>query len=80
MRNISKERVLRIPDIDLDSEGAKRKQIIHALRNHFGEEHVLQVCTFGTQGSKSALQTACRGLGIDNDIALYLSGMIPFER
>lgn len=69
-----------IADIDIDTEGSKRPQIIKALKNHFGSNKVLQVCTFGTEGSKSALQTACRGLGIDSDIALYLSGMIPFER
>jgi DNA polymerase-3 subunit alpha len=69
-----------IPDVDIDTEGSKRSQIIQALRKYFGEDRLLQVCTFGTEGSKSALQTACRGLGIDNDIALYLSGMIPFER
>jgi DNA polymerase III subunit alpha len=69
-----------IPDIDIDTEGSKRPQIIKALRNHFGSNRVLQVCTFGTEKSKSALQTACRGLEIDNDIALYISGMIPFER
>ncbi|WP_235850197.1 PHP domain-containing protein, partial [Niallia circulans] len=68
------------PDIDIDTEGAKRNRIIQALKNHFGEERVLQIATFGTEGSKSALQTACRGLGIDSDISLYLSGMIPFER
>jgi DNA polymerase-3 subunit alpha len=69
-----------IPDIDVDTEASKRQQIIQALRQYFGEDKLLQVCTFGTEGSKSALQTACRGLGIDTDIALYLSGMIPFER
>ncbi|MCP1159290.1 PHP domain-containing protein [Bacillus infantis] len=69
-----------IPDIDVDSEGSKRPQIIKALIDHFGSDKVLQVCTFGTEKSKSALQTACRGLGIDSDISLYLSGMIPFER
>jgi DNA polymerase-3 subunit alpha len=69
-----------IPDIDVDTEASKRQQIIQALRQYFGEDRLLQVCTFGTEGSKSALQTACRGLGIDTDIALYLSGMIPFER
>ena len=51
-----------------------------ALRDRFGESKVLQIATFGTEGSKSALKTACRGLGIDNDIAQFLSGMIPFER
>lgn len=69
-----------IADIDIDTEGSKRPQILQALRNHFGNDKVLQVCTYGTEGSKSALQTAARGLGIDSDIALYLSGMIPFER
>jgi DNA polymerase-3 subunit alpha len=69
-----------LPDIDIDTEGTKRIQIIQALRKYFGEDKLLQVCTFGTEGSKSALQTACRGLEIDNDISLYLSGMIPFER
>lgn len=69
-----------LPDVDIDTEGLKRLKIIDALRNYFGEDKILQVCTFGTEGSKSALQTACRGLGIDTDIALYLSGMIPFER
>ncbi|MFO1442952.1 DNA polymerase III subunit alpha [Bacillus sp. Bva_UNVM-123] len=78
-RHLHKSRV-DIPDIDIDTEGSKRPQIIQALRNHFGETKILQVCTFGTEKSKSALQTACRGLEIDSDIALYLSGMIPFER
>lgn len=78
-RHLHRSRV-DFPDIDIDTESSKRSQIIQALRNHFGEDKVLQVCTYGTEGSKSALQTACRGLNIDNDIALYLSGMIPFER
>ncbi|PHA03043.1 DNA-dependent DNA polymerase [Bacillus pseudomycoides] len=69
-----------LPDVDIDTEGAKREQILRALKNKFGEHRVLQIATFGTEGSKSALQTACRGLGIDNDIAQFLSGMIPFER
>jgi DNA polymerase-3 subunit alpha len=67
-------------DIDIDTEGSKRLRIVQALKNHFGKDRVLQVCTFGTEGSKSAIQTACRGLGIDSDIGLYISGFIPFER
>lgn len=69
-----------LPDIDIDTEGSKRQQILQALRRHFGEDKVLQVCTFGTEGSKSALLTACRGLGIDVDTAQYLTSLIPFER
>ena len=36
--------------------------------------------TFGTEGSKSAIQTAARGLGIDNDISLYIASLIPADR
>ena len=36
--------------------------------------------TFKTEGSKSAILTAARGLGIDNDIAQYLASMIEAER
>ncbi|MFC6456021.1 PHP domain-containing protein [Paenibacillus vulneris] len=67
-------------DIDIDTEGSKRPRIVQALKKYFGDERVLQVCTFGTEGSKSAIQTACRGLGIDSDIGLHISGLIPFER
>ncbi|GMX64617.1 DNA polymerase III subunit alpha [Paenibacillus elgii] len=67
-------------DIDIDTEGSKRPKIVQALKNYFGEDRVLQVCTFGTEGSKSAIQTACRGLGIDSDIGLHISSLIPFER
>ena len=45
------------------------------------------VATFGTETTKSTILTACRGYrseeypdGIDNDIAQYLSSLIPSER
>ncbi len=78
-RHISKERP-EIPDIDFDSQGLRRAQILQAIKKFFGENNVLNIATFGTEGSKSAILTACRGLGIDSDIGLYLTGMIPQER
>lgn len=36
--------------------------------------------TFGTEGSKSAIKTAARGLDINDDVASYLTAMIPNER
>lgn len=48
---------------------------------------VLQVATFGTEGTKSAVLTACRGYrsdqypdGIDVDDAQYIASLIPQER
>lgn len=78
-RHLTAERP-EFPDVDIDTEAAKRNQIFRQLKRKFGEDRVLQVCTFGTEASKSAVQTAARGLGIDNDTAMYVSGLIPFER
>ena len=50
------------------------------MRDYYGEDRVAGVVTFGTEGSKSAIQTAARGLGIDNDISLYISSLVPSDR
>ena len=67
-------------DIDTDIEGGRRTQVLSALRNKYGVDRVANVVTFGTEGSRSAIQTAARGLGIDNDISLYISSLIPSDR
>ena len=69
-----------IADIDLDVEGGKRQRIISALKKNFGEERVLQVATYGTEGSRSALKTSARGLGITDTEAQYIASLIPSER
>ncbi len=51
-------------DIDIDCEGSKRQRIISALKKHYGEDRVLNVCTYGTEGAKSAIKMAARGLNI----------------
>ena len=67
-------------DIDTDIEGGRRQQVLTHLRNAYGHDRVANVATFGTEKSKSAILTACRGLGIDNDIAQYIASMIPSDR
>jgi DNA polymerase-3 subunit alpha len=77
---ISEHRVS-LPDIDIDTESRRRERILQALRKNFGgESRVVNVATFGTEKSKSAIQTAARGLGISDDEATYLSSMVPSER
>lgn len=85
-RFLNEERV-ELPDIDTDLSPSKRKLIFKKIREEKGETNLLQVATFGTEGTRSAIQTACRGYrsedypnGIDVDIAQYLSGLIPQER
>jgi len=67
-------------DIDVDIEGVRRAQTLEHLRKVYGENRVSNVATFKTEKSKSAIQTACRGLGIDNDEAAYISNLIQAER
>lgn len=67
-------------DIDTDIEGGRRAQVLQALRDYYGSDRVANVLTFGTEQSKSAIQTAARGLEIDNDVALYISSLIPADR
>ena len=67
-------------DVDVDIEGGRRKAVLDHLRKVYGEDRVANVATFGTEKSKSAILTACRGLGIDVDIAQYLASMIVADR
>lgn len=69
-----------ILDIDTDIEGTKRDRCIQVLQEQYGKDHVIRVLTEGTEKAKSAIQTAARGLGIDIDVAQYLSSMIEAER
>ena len=67
-------------DVDFDIEGGRRAQVLNAFRKYYGEDRVANVATFRTEKSKSAILTAARGLGIDVDIAQYISSLIPADR
>lgn len=78
-RHLTAERP-ELPDIDVDSQQNRRGQILQALKKVFGERQVLNIATFGTEGSRSALLSAARGMKIDVDEASYLTNLIPTER
>ena len=78
-RFLNPERVS-VLDVDIDIEGGRRAEVLKQFRNIYGEDRVANVLTLKTEKSKSAIQTACRGLGIDNDIAAYLSSFIQADR
>ena len=76
-----------LKDIDIDLAPSKRPEIFRRIRQERGELGLIQVGTFGTEGTKSAILTACRGYrsedfpdGIDVDQAQYMSSLIPQER
>ncbi len=73
---------IELPDIDVDSEGRRRPMVLQKIKEAAQEDggDSVCVCTFGTLGTRSAILTAARGLGIDVDVAQYLATMIPQER
>ena len=85
-RFLNKERI-ELPDIDTDLCPSKRKKIFNAIKEERGELNLIQVCTFGTEGTRSAIAAAGRGYrseeypnGLDVETTQYLSSLIPVER
>lgn len=85
-RFLNEERV-ELPDIDLDICPEKRELIFKKIREERGDLNLIQVATFGTEGTRSAINSACRGYrsseypnGLEVETAQYLSGLIPQER
>ena len=98
-RYLNKERV-ELGDIDIDIAPSKKGLILQKIKEERGQKFLpyidtqsrknlgcTLIATFGTETSKSAIKTACRGYrseeypnGIDADIANYLSSLVPVER
>ena len=99
LHDLNKERI-ELGDIDLDLCPSKRPLILQKIKEERGQNFYdniddlsrknlgcTLIATFGTEGTKSAILTACRGYrsedfpdGIDVDTAQYLSSLIPSER
>ena len=98
-RYLNKDRV-ELGDIDLDLCPSKRPQILKKIKEERGQNFLPSIdaqsrenlgctliATFGTEGTRSTILTACRGYrseeypdGIDVDTAQYMSSLIPSER
>ena len=82
-RFLNKDRI-ELPDIDIDICPSKREEIFDSIRTERGQLGCVQVCTYGTETTRSAISTACRGYrneifteGIDVDIAQYMTSLCP---
>ena len=98
-RYLNSERI-ELGDIDIDICPSKRPLILQKIKEERGANFIEEIdedgrknlgcsliATFGTESTKSAILTACRGYrseeypdGIDVDTAQYLSSLIPSER
>ena len=98
-RYMNDERI-ELGDIDIDICPSKKGIIVNEIKKERGARFNADidqlsrdnlgctlVATYGTEGTKSAILTACRGYrskeftdGIDNDEAQYLASLVPSER
>ena len=98
-RYMNEERV-ELGDIDIDICPSKKRTILKKIKEERGRRFIdtldeiskknlgcTLIATYGTEGTKSAILTACRGYrseqykdGIDNDEAQYMASLIPSER
>lgn len=78
-RHLTAERP-ELPDVDMDSSSSQRSNILRALKERWGVHRALNIITFRTAAPKAAIKTACRGLGVDVDIANELAGLVPVVR
>jgi DNA polymerase-3 subunit alpha len=78
-RHLTHERP-EMPDIDIDSEAAQRANILERIKQKFGHENVLNISTVTREKTRSAILTAARGLGIDNDIAQNIANLVPTDK
>lgn len=70
-RFLNPERVS-MPDIDIDFSDHRREEVIQYVKNKYGTDHVAQIITFGTFGTKSLLRELIKTLNIDPQDAAFI--------
>lgn len=80
-RFIEKNKI-EIADIDIDINSSKADIVFEECRKFMQSigGDLVHVGTYRKETLKSAIQTACRGLGISSDIGMYLSSLVPIDR
>lgn len=58
----------------------KRGAVLQHLRKVYGQDRVSNVATFRTEKSKSAIQTAARGLNLPPEEGAYLANLVDAKR
>lgn len=66
-----------MPDIDTDFADNDRDKVVEYCRQKYGEDHVAQICTFGTFAAKAAVKDVGRVMGISFGEMNELGKLIP---
>ena len=64
-RFLNPERIS-MPDIDIDFEDTRRKEVIDYIREKYGENRVAQICSFNVLKAKAVIRDVGRVMNYDN--------------
>jgi len=62
-RFLNPERIS-MPDFDIDFADTRRDEVLEYVREKYGEDHVVQICTFGTLAARAAVKDVGRAYGV----------------
>lgn len=65
--------------IDIDTEAAQRKKLVELVKEEYGEENVLNICTNTTEAVKSTIIDVCLGYGFTRDVGTLIANAFPKE-
>lgn len=66
-----------MPDIDVDFADTSRDEVLEYVREKYGEDHVVQICTFGTLAARAAVKDVGRAFGVPFLEMNSLAKLIP---
>ena len=75
-RFLNPERVT-MPDIDVDFADNRRDEVLAYVREKYGGDHVIQICTFGTLAARAAVKDVGRAYGMSFLEMNQLAKLIP---
>lgn len=75
-RFLNPERVS-MPDIDVDFSDHRRDEVIHYVKEKYGDLHVAQIITFGTFAARSIVRELIKTMDIDKQDAYFILKALP---
>jgi len=75
-RFLNPERI-EMPDIDLDFADTRRDEVLRYVAGKYGQDHVVQICTFGTLAARAAVKDVGRAYGVPFAEMNELAKLIP---
>jgi DNA polymerase-3 subunit alpha len=75
-RFLNPERVS-MPDVDVDFADTRRDEVLEYVRQKYGTDRVVQICTFGTLAARAAVKDVGRAYGIPFLEMNALAKLIP---